>query len=317
MGVVVGHLERNDKRIVAGRMDAGLERLGSTPSCDLSVAGDPCAGSRTDMARNRGGIVYRCGVQRAGTGRGRPGLQPDDRRPIWMWRCHGDLVSGAISGFFQKSVRSDVGIIGGICRVVVPDSGQKEIHAAVDPVYSLPDRRVCDPAGNWACGGVRRMQSQPCGFRRHRPRSKKDRRRYLQASFTIEAALLIPLVLAVLFLLMQIVLYLHDTVSAEAWLYQETWKIRWNEEQDSLVYKEADPPSMAVFRYQNKETETQWHTVRQQATFDVALLPKFVTVIFNGQPGTVTKTAREKEISSWQFIRIVGAIREEWEEWKR
>lgn len=153
----------------------------------------------------------------------------------------------------------------------------------------------------------------PHGYRRSGSRC----RRYLRASFTIEAALLVPMILAVLFLLLQMVLYFHDTVTAEAWLYQETWKLRWNEEQAETVFEQEAAPAMAVLRQETDAVTKKGNNLRQETTFQVALLPDFVTVLWNGQPEQLTKRSNEQNIQPWRFVRIAGAILEEWEEWSQ
>ena len=138
--------------------------------------------------------------------------------------------------------------------------------------------------------------------------------RYWQASFTIEAAILVPLILAVLFLLLQVILFLHDTVVSEAWLYQETWKLRWNEEQEEMAFAAEEAPALAVLRHSGTQTAREGNTIRQEAQFTVRLLPEFVTVLLAGQPQQTEKQAVEQKRNPWQFIRIAGAIMEEWEE---
>ena len=54
-------------------------------------------------------------------------------------------------------------------------------------------------------------------------RTRKKRRAVLAGSFTIEAALLIPLLLSVIFMILQLTLYLHDMVWTEAWIGWQAW----------------------------------------------------------------------------------------------
>ena len=61
-------------------------------------------------------------------------------------------------------------------------------------------------------------------------RRRSGRRRYLRGSFTIEAALLVPLILGILGLLLQTVVSLHNVVSEEAHQYRQQCE---NEEQVS------------------------------------------------------------------------------------
>ena len=59
---------------------------------------------------------------------------------------------------------------------------------------------------------------------RNRRRSLSGCRKYLRGSFTIEAALLVPLIMGILCLLLQTVISLHNTVSGEAFRFQEQCK---------------------------------------------------------------------------------------------
>ena len=52
----------------------------------------------------------------------------------------------------------------------------------------------------------------------------------LSGSFTIEAAFLVPMILGILFLLLQMVVLLHNTVREEAYQYEAVYE---SEEQDS------------------------------------------------------------------------------------
>lgn len=139
-------------------------------------------------------------------------------------------------------------------------------------------------------------------------------RRGLSGSFTIEAALVVPLVLAVVFLLLQVIVYLHDTVSAETWLYQESWKQRWNEEQESQFFAEEEFSSMAVLRAPQIETMERGTLLQKEVTFEMHLLPEFVTILWEGMPRQTQKRSVEHIMSPGRFVRIVAAIREEWEE---
>jgi len=58
----------------------------------------------------------------------------------------------------------------------------------------------------------------------------EQRLRRLRASFTIEAALIVPVVLALVFLGLGTILYLHDRVWAQAWAYEQAWWTRMEEE---------------------------------------------------------------------------------------
>lgn len=146
-------------------------------------------------------------------------------------------------------------------------------------------------------------------------REKKTREKSaLSGSYTIEAALIVPLLLAVILLFLQVVLYLHDTVAAEAWLYEETWKLRWNQEQDSNVFAAETAPTLPVLRYEEAETTSHWFQTRREVVFRVEQMPRFVDMIFDGQPGEVQKRSTETRYQPAWFLRITGAILDEWEE---
>ena len=142
------------------------------------------------------------------------------------------------------------------------------------------------------------------------------KRKYVYGRFTIEAALLVPLILAVLFLLLQTTLFLHDNVVVQTWLYQETWKLRWNEEQETTVFDREEVPVTAVLRCQEETTTHRRNQIRREVECQVRLLPDFVKVLLTGSLQPLTRQAEEKENDPWRFIRIAGAILEEWEEWK-
>lgn len=135
---------------------------------------------------------------------------------------------------------------------------------------------------------------------------------HLKASLTIEASLLVPMILALLFLLLQTTLYFHDTVCAQAWMYRETWKLRWNEEQGQTVFAAERSPNMAVLRHEEDEVKLQWRKVSQKSVWRMVMLPEFVSVLWNDQPEKREGTASESIRCPWEFMRIAGAIFEEW-----
>ena len=145
----------------------------------------------------------------------------------------------------------------------------------------------------------------------------------LCASFTIEAALLVPILFAVIFLLLQTGLYLHDTVWMEAWLYERTWNLRWEQERKEEKEENENPqtgidtdivPNLAVLRYEDGRTVYHDGSFRTEAEFRICLLPEYITIIFTGQPEITQKQATEKILDTPGFIKIVGAIIEEQEE---
>lgn len=221
------------KRNLAGSVDVDMDFMGSAIPKSMSMARNTGIDGRPGVAGDRWSSVYRYGIGRYRAGVDRLGIQCDQRRPFWQRRCHGDLVSGALSGLWYGVIYLDVGATYRFCGVSVPIMETEKVKKSVHPLYPLSDDGNVDPDG----------------VKISRRRRKKDgRSRYLRGSFTIEAALLVPLILGVLCLLLQTVIALHDTVRQEA-----------------------------VSNQQQCEME---------------------------------------ERSPWRFVKIAGAIVEEWEEWK-
>ena len=138
----------------------------------------------------------------------------------------------------------------------------------------------------------------------------------LQASFTIEAALLVPILLAVLFLLLQSILYLHDTVRAEVWLSEQAVWARRESENDRVPAegtREA-APRRAVLRGGNHSVTKRWFSIQAEASFEIRMLSRFVAVFFDGPARSRMKRVTEKIMDTPGFLRIAGAIQEELEE---
>jgi len=227
-----GDFKKSRHRSLAGGLVGPVDLVGSALPRDLSMAGNPGAGSRAVMARDRWSSIYRFGTGGTDIGRCRYGLQLGNRRPFRPWRCHGHLVSGALSGLWQQPVSADVGTFSGFDRIALSAVGPKEKQKVYHSFYTLPDGGVFDPKGNRV---DRRIKKRFChegkrGQGRGWIRDKYMRNRYMQGSFTIEAALLVPMILGILFLLLQTVVTLHDRVSEDAYRYE---KLCCNEEQDS------------------------------------------------------------------------------------
>lgn len=139
----------------------------------------------------------------------------------------------------------------------------------------------------------------------------------VRASFTIEAAVIVPIILAVIFLLLQMILYLHDTVWTEVWLSGQAWNVRWsqeNESDDENGVGMGEVPRLAVLRCGDRRLVEHSRSVRAEALFQIHLFPRFVTVIFETQPDEVSRQVTEKIVDTPQFLKIVGAILEEGEE---
>ena len=142
----------------------------------------------------------------------------------------------------------------------------------------------------------------------------KFRTKKVSASATIEASLLVPLVLAILFLLLQTILYLHDRVVAEAWLYQQSWQLRWEKEQDKEIFQEEETPAMAILRGAQISQIQKGNLLRQEVLFQVHLLPSIVEMVWARMPEETEIRALEQCYEPWEFLRLSGAILEEWEE---
>ena len=136
----------------------------------------------------------------------------------------------------------------------------------------------------------------------------------MKASLTIEASVLVPMILALVFLLLQTTLYFHDTVCAQAWMYQEVWKLGWNEAQGQTVFAAEQSPDTAVLRHEEDEVALQWRRVSQESVWRVVMLPEFISVLWNGQPREREETVSGSVRYPWEFMRIAGAIFEEWKE---
>jgi len=65
--------------------------------------------------------------------------------------------------------------------------------------------------------------------------------RRLRASFTIEASFVVPVVLALVFLGLGTILYLHDRVWAQAWAYEQAWRIRMEAESGETMAPCREP----------------------------------------------------------------------------
>ena len=198
--------KRNMVDSVAGSVDS----VGSAISKNLPLARNVGVDDGSYMAGDRWSSIYRYGIGRSGVGADRMGVQPGYRRSFWPGRCHGHLVSGALSGLWYRAVRFDVGTVDCISRVAVPVVVSEKDKGSDHTVYPLPGSRDVDSDGSGMDRRVRR---------------RTGRGRYLRGSFTIEAALLVPLILGILYLLLQTVVSLHNTVSGEARRYQEQYEI--------------------------------------------------------------------------------------------
>ena len=143
------------------------------------------------------------------------------------------------------------------------------------------------------------------------------RGRRLRASFTIEAALLVPVLLAVLFLLLQSILYLHDTVRAEVWLSEQAVRVRREAENDGRPAERTnaeDLPRMAVLVCGDCSVTKRLFSVRAEASFAIRTLSRFAAAFFDGPAEGRTRRVTEKIMDTPGFLRIAGAIQEEMEE---
>lgn len=227
-----GVFRESRQRNLAGPVVAAMDMVGPAIPRDLSVAGDPGGGSRRVMAGDQWPIIYRFGTGRIGAGSVRLGIQLGQRRSFRPWRCHGHLVSGALSGLWQQPVGDDVGASHCLGTIPLFTMGPKKDQGPVYSFYPLFNGRISDAKRHLVDLGVTpRSCPNKAGFPRGKTvGTRYPQEKYLRGSFTIEAALLVPLIFGILFLLLQTVVTLHDRVSGEAYRYEE---ICCNEKQDS------------------------------------------------------------------------------------
>ena len=150
-------------------------------------------------------------------------------------------------------------------------------------------------------------------------RTRKKRRAVLAGSFTIEAALLIPLLLSVIFMILQLTLYLHDMVWTEAWIGWQAWQMFVEAEGGSAESGTEDEegfpvPALPVLRFAGSETGRTSGVAEDRvwiaASFDVNTVAGFGALIFEGQPSSVQKQAQERVTDTPGFMRLAGAILE-------
>lgn len=171
-------------------------------------------------------------------------------------------------------------------------------------------RRVLIPSGI-----IQKRKQDGAGGQRPFPKSRLARKSFT-ASFTIEAAILIPLILAVVFLLLQMTLYLHDSVYASAWLHEQAWSKRLDAESGRMpeYTKQAEAAQLSVLRYIEGESSVSGHVCRADAAYEIRLLPQFAALVFTGQPGRQQMQVTEKAMDMPAFMKIAGAILEEIQE---
>lgn len=181
------------------------------------------------------------------------------------------------------------------------------------PVLNEVILRGGRPGGKtgWSAGRSHPVRRDgPDGRQAGLVRSGLPGRRAYRASLTIEAAILVPLILAVIFLLLQVVLYLHDMVRSSAWLHESAWELRWSQESGESLPAEA-APELAVLRCTSSSMEQSGRSCRAGAEFRVCLLPRFVTILFTGQPDALQRQVTERVMDTPAFLRIAGAVLEE------
>ncbi len=158
----------------------------------------------------------------------------------------------------------------------------------------------------------------------------------LQASFTLEAALIVPLLLAVIFMTLQLALYLHDSVWAEAWVRQRAWQLslaaeggeaetlprsqtaeegnrknlQQDEEENHKVAEDALELPLPVLRLADYAEGEGGGEVWFEASFNVNTVAAFGRLIYDGQPLETSRRAAERVIDAPGFLRIAGAILE-------
>lgn len=187
-------------------------------------------------------------------------------------------------------------------------SGKREKKRSMQRV--LIPSGIIQKAGSCKSGGSCKSAGGSC------EKGHRFGRRAYPASFTLEAAILVPLILAVIFLLLQTALYLHDSVRASAWLHEQAWGLRWSIEsgQEPEGTLAPDASHLPVLRYVSGGFDQNGRLCQADARFEVRLLPHFVTILFTGQPEAVRQQVTERTMDTPAFLKIAGAVLEEMRE---
>lgn len=140
--------------------------------------------------------------------------------------------------------------------------------------------------------------------------------RKLAASYTIELSFLVPLIFAVFFLILQLILYVHDTVWTDAWLCTKNQVGRWQlenggEAQDFTKILFDETPRLVVLRLETADQTERNNVVTTEAVFRFCLLPEEVRILVPVFPETVERCVIDsvQDIPGW--MRKVGAASQE------
>ncbi len=121
-----------------------------------------------------------------------------------------------------------------------------------------------------------------------------------EGSFTIEMALVIPLMLAMMCLILQVVLYAHDTVWVDAWICTINQERCWQEEEVPL-------PKLMVLRQKNVEQTVENNIATTQGVFQFALLPSYARTLVPDYPETVVRSVSDPVWDLPGWVRKMGA----------
>lgn len=130
--------------------------------------------------------------------------------------------------------------------------------------------------------------------------------RSLPASYTIEMSVLVPLALAVIVLILQMVLYAHDTVWTDAWICIRNQELGW--QQDNFTESLFDTePRLTVLRQESVWQEEEKNSVTTEAVFRFCLLPEAVRVLISGIPDKVERAVTDPVADLPGWMRKMGA----------
>jgi hypothetical protein len=125
-------------------------------------------------------------------------------------------------------------------------------------------------------------------------------------------ALVIPLMLAMMCLILQMVLYAHDTVWVDAWICTINQERCWQEEEDGAeneTFNEAEVPlpKLMVLRQKNVEQTVENNIATTQGVFQFALLPSYARTLVPDYPETVVRSVSDPVWDLPDWVRKMGA----------
>lgn len=119
-------------------------------------------------------------------------------------------------------------------------------------------------------------------------------------------SLLVPLILAVIFLVLQMVLYAHDTVWADAWICTKNQESIWQQEtgrdtEDFTAKLFAEMPRLVVLRLETANQSERKEGMTTQAVFRFCLLPEEVRLLIPVFPETVERQVTDcvQDLPGW------------------